>query len=181
MNAALPAPERTSKETKRNEKKRTIKHEEKKQQQQQRHHSLGLARCPPRGICLKSARAILGWFWASNTKRTLVGSAKEEKEIFAFCCFARVVPLSPRLFSPSLSLLPLARRALDHLRRAVDGAVHRRDGPKVDDLDVAAERGVLDDGARGAGVDGDDLGVAQVEHVAAVQLRRGRWKGGGSG
>ena len=62
------------------------------------------------------------------------------------------------------------------------GAVHRRDRREVDDLHVAAEARVADDLAGGPGVDGDDLGVAQVEDVAAVEelvLLVGEWGGGG--
>ena len=48
-------------------------------------------------------------------------------------------------------------------------AVHRRDRREVDDLHVAPEPRVPHDLSGGACVDGDDLGVSQVEDVAAVE------------
>jgi len=62
-------------------------------------------------------------------------------------------------------------RVQARLAAAVHRAVHRRDGREVDDLHVAAEVAVAHDLARRVRVHADDAAVAQVEHVAAVQLR----------
>ena len=53
------------------------------------------------------------------------------------------------------------------------GAVHGRDGREVDDLHVAAEVAVAHDLPRRVRMHADDAAVAQVEHVAAIQLRAG--------
>lgn len=81
--------------------------------------------------------------------------------------------LSPSTFPQPKETTASHRRAhgrpLDDLARAVDGAVHRGDGREIDDLHVAAEAGVTHDLPRRPGVHRYDFGVAQVEHVAAVE------------
>ena len=58
-----------------------------------------------------------------------------------------------------------------HLRGAVHGAIHGRDGREVDDLHVAVEVRAAHDLARRVCVHAQHLAVAQVQYVAAVQLR----------
>lgn len=58
-----------------------------------------------------------------------------------------------------------------HLGGAVDGAVHGGDGGEVDNLHLALEVGVAHDLARRSGMHAQHLAVAQVQHIAAIQLR----------
>ena len=83
--------------------------------------------------------------------------------------------LGPATLRQGLPGLELGRRA--RLAAAVHRAVHGRDGREVDDLHVAAEVAVAHDLARRVRMHADDAAVAQVEHVAAVQLRGGARSG----